>query len=150
MYTISPPMLTISIGMQNDDISLGGTQRFSTALPSPGRSLVSSGGSSINRVQGVPRGLPLRVTEQTEAWSVQRASHTWGTSQILGRKTQMVQSYAPSKSRPKTSVRRAPEDYYDARATGASSRAIPFQEPHGSFLPPSPVLSFLPRPLAAQ
>ena len=41
------------------------------------------------------------------------------------------------------------EDYYDARATGASSRAIPFQEPHGSFLPPSPVLSFLPRPLAA-
>ena len=36
-------------------------------------------------------------TEQTEAWSVQRASHTRGTSQILGRRTQMVQSYAPSK-----------------------------------------------------
>ena len=37
---------------------------------------------SINRGQGVPRGLPTRVTEQTEAWSVQRASHTRGTSQI--------------------------------------------------------------------
>ena len=39
-------------------------------------------GGSINRGQGVPRGLPSRGTEQTEAWSVQRASHTRGTSQI--------------------------------------------------------------------
>ena len=30
MYTISPPMLTISIGMQNDDISLGGRRRRPT------------------------------------------------------------------------------------------------------------------------
>eukprot|EP00964_Phaeocystis_antarctica_P154172 scaffold122746_cov84-Phaeocystis_antarctica.AAC.2 len=41
------------------------------------------------------------------------------------------------------------EDYHGPRATAASSCAIPFQEPHGSFPPPSPVLSFLPRHLAA-
>ena len=58
-----------------------------------------------NRGQGLPRGLPRRVTQQTEAWSVHRASHTRGTSQIqdVDSKRSRVM---PPQSRPKTSVRR--------------------------------------------
>eukprot|EP00964_Phaeocystis_antarctica_P119850 scaffold83611_cov57-Phaeocystis_antarctica.AAC.2 len=84
----------------------------------------------INRVQGVARSLPAEVTDQTEAWSVKKASQA-----KFGRTGQMVQSYDPAKlglKRPFGGRLR------ESRATAASSRAIPFQEPHGSSPPPLP------------
>ena len=92
-----------------------------------------------------PRGLQSKLRH-----GAYRGHHTLGVHakfEVVPWKRSRVM---PPQSTPKTSARTGTEDYYDARATGASSRAIPFQEPHGSFLPPSPVLSFLPRPLAAQ
>ena len=37
---------------------------------------------AINRVQGVSRGAPLKVSNESEAWSVKRASIRWDIIKI--------------------------------------------------------------------